>query len=119
MPVLPTPPPAIMHTAMPTYASTQSDIAVKVNQPFQIHMKVTSGTGYTWQPQGPIPPGVTLLGAFQEPRGKMMPGGPGNEVLVFRGTSVGKYTVTLGYLRPWEKNVKPVKMQRFTITIHR
>jgi predicted secreted protein len=119
MPALPTPPPAIMRTAMPAYAATQSRISAKLNEPFQIRMQVTSGTGYTWQPDGPIPPGIALLGAFQEPHGKMMPGGPGNEVLVFRGTSPGKITLTLGYLRPWEKNVKPVKTQIFTVTVHR
>jgi predicted secreted protein len=119
MPVMPTPPPAIMRTAMPTYAAAQSHISIKLNQPFQIHMHVTSGTGYTWQPLGPIPPGITLLGVFQQPRGKMMPGGPGTEVLVFRGTAPGKYALTLGYLRPWEKNVKPAKTQNFTVTVHR
>jgi predicted secreted protein len=119
MPAMPTPPPAIMQTKMPTYAATQSRISVKLNQPFQIDMRVTSGTGYTWQPTGPIPPGLTLLGVFQQPHGKMMPGGPGTEVLVFRGTSPGKYTLALGYLRPWEKNVKPAKTQTFTVTVHR
>jgi predicted secreted protein len=119
MPMMPTPPPAIMRTAMPTYAATQSNVSIKIDQPFQIHMNVTSGTGYTWQPSGPMPPGLTLLGVFQQPKGKMMPGGPGTEVLVFRGTAVGKFTLTLGYLRPWEKNVKPVKTQTFTVTVHK
>jgi predicted secreted protein len=108
-----------MRTTMPTYAAAQSNVSIKLNQPFQIHMKVTSGTGYTWQPTGPLPPGVALLGVFQQPKGKMMPGGPGAEVLVFRGTAVGKFTLTLGYLRPWEKNVKPAKTQTFTVTVHK
>ena len=75
--------------AMPSYTAAQTKISVKADQPFQIRLHVTSGTGYSWQPQPPIPPGVTLLGVFQRPSSKMMPGGPGEEVLVFRAHDVG------------------------------
>lgn len=117
--MLPTPPPQVMKAQMPSYTATQSAISSKLNQPFQIQMHVTSGTGYSWQPMGPLPPGVTLLGVFQQPHGKMMPGGPGTEVLVFRGTSAGSYKLQLEYLRPWEHNAKPAKVQQFNVTIHR
>jgi predicted secreted protein len=116
---LPSLPPAMMKLAMPSYSAGSSSIAVKIDQPFQIRLDVTSGTGYTWMPQGPLPFGITLLGVFQQPRGKMMPGGPGQEVLVFRGGDAGKARLTLGYVRPWERGVKPAKLRTFTIAVHR
>ncbi len=116
---LPSLPPTMMRVAMPTFAGAQSAIAVKANQPFQIHLRVTAGTGYTWRPQGPLPPGVTLLGVFQQARGKMMPGGPGEEVLVFRATDVGKMRLNLAYVRAWERGVKPSKTRSFALTVRR
>lgn len=116
---LPTVAPAMKTMAMPAFAQNDTSIAVKAGAPFQIRMNVTSGTGYSWQPQGPLPPGVTLLGVFQEPRGKMMPGGPGVEVLVFRAKDVGKTTLALEYVRPWERNAKPAKLRSFTVTVRK
>jgi|SRR5579884_426331 len=113
---LPSLPPAMTKMVMPSYAAKDSAISVKVKQPFQIRLNVASGTGYTWMPQGPIAPGITLLGVFQQPRGKLMPGGPGQEVLVFRADDAGKMELTLQYVRPWERGAKPAKIQTFTIT---
>jgi predicted secreted protein len=109
----------MMKLAMPSFAANEYSIAGKVKQPFQIRLNVTSGTGYTWMPQGPLPPGITLLGVFQEPRGKLMPGGPGQEALVFRADDAGKVRLTLQYLRPWERGVKPAKVETFTISVHK
>jgi predicted secreted protein len=105
--------------AMPSYTVQQRDIRVKADRPFQIRLRVTSGTGYSWQPQAPIPPGVTLVGVFQRPSSKMMPGGLGEEVLVFRAHDVGVEHLTIAYLRPWERNVKPAKIASFTVTVQK
>jgi predicted secreted protein len=116
---LPSLPPAMMKTTMPSYTASDTGVSVKAGAPFQIRLKVTSGTGYSWQPQGPLPPGVTLLGVFQTPRGKMMPGGPGEEVLVFRASGVGTLHLTMEYVRPWQRGVKPAKVQTFLISVHK
>lgn len=116
---LPTLAPAMAKVAMPSYTAKQMKIRAKVNQPFQLRMDVTSGTGYSWQPQGPLPPGVTLLGVFQRPSSKMLPGGPGQEVLVFRAHDVGVVHLALEYVRPWERNTKPAKIAIFTLTVYK
>lgn len=116
---LPSLPPAMMKMAMPSFTAKDAAIAVKAGQPFQLRMHVTSGNGYTWQPRGPLPPGLALLGVFQTPRGKMMPGGPGEQVLVFRATDAGQLKITLDYVRPWEHGVKPAKQQTFSIKVHK
>jgi predicted secreted protein len=60
---------------------------------------------------------MTLLGVFSPARGPAMPGGPGAEVLVFRPADVGEMKLTLGYVRPWERGVKPAKTQTFTVRV--
>ncbi|HET9097220.1 MAG TPA: protease inhibitor I42 family protein [Candidatus Baltobacteraceae bacterium] len=115
---LPTLAPALVKLAMPSYTAKQTAIRVKVNQPFQLRLSVTSGTGYTWQPQGPLPPGVTLLGVFSRASSKMVPGGPGEEVLVFRAHDVGTVHLVMEYVRPWEHRTKPAKLAAFSVTVH-
>jgi predicted secreted protein len=116
---LPTLTPALVKLAMPSFTARQTQMRVKVNEPFQIRMNVTAGTGYSWQPQAPIPPGVTLVGVFQRPSSKMMPGGPGEEVLVFRAHDVGSVHLVLEYVRPWERHVKPAKVSAFNVTVYK
>lgn len=116
---LPTLAPALVKLAMPSYTAKQTAIRVKVNQPFQLRLNATSGTGYSWQPQGPLPPGVTLLGVFSRAGSKMMPGGPGEEVLVFRAHDVGTVHLVMEYVRPWERHTKPAKLAAFSVTVHK
>lgn len=116
---LPTLAPALVKLAMPSYTAKQTAIRVKVNQPFQLRLSSTSGTGYSWQPQGPLPPGVTLLGVFSRPTSKMLPGGPGEELLVFRAHNLGKVRLVMEYVRPWERGAKPAKLAAFTVTVRK
>lgn len=116
---LPSLPPALVKAAMPSYTEKQPSIHVKAGQPFQIRMNVTSGTGYTWQPQAPIPPGITLLGVFQRSSSKMLAGGAGEEVLVFHANDAGTEHLVLQYVRPWERNVKPAKTASFSVTVRK
>jgi predicted secreted protein len=109
----------MLKVAMPSFTAKQTQIRVRVDQPFQIRMDVTSGTGYSWQPQGPLSPGMALLGVFQHPSAKVLPGGPGQEILVFRAHDVGSERLTLQYARAWERAAKPAKVAAFTVTVHK
>lgn len=115
--VLPTVSPAMMHAAMPTFNDRNASITVHAGAPFQIRMTVTSGTGYTWEPVGPLPPGVTLLGVFQAAQARSMPGGSSHEVLVFRAAGRGTVHLKLAYVRPWERSTPPAKTAAFTIRV--
>lgn len=115
---IPTLPPAYVKLAMPSFTAKQSAIRVKIGQPFQIRMTLTSGTGYSWQPQAPIPPGITLAGIFQHTN-VMRPGAQGDEILVFRAHDAGTEHLVLVYTRPWERGVKPAKTAAFTVTAHK
>lgn len=115
---LPSLAPAMMHIAMPSFTAQQRTISVKQNAPFQIVLRVNSGTGYTWRPRGPMPNGIALLGVFTQARGRMMPGGPGQEVLVFRAAAKGVYSLSIDYVRPWERNAKPASVHTVSVRVH-
>lgn len=115
---LPTLAPALVKTRMPSYTPGQTGVRVKAGRPFQLRLPANAGTGYSWQPQGPLPPGVTLLGTFARPGSVLKPGAPGEDVLVFRARSVGKLHLVVQYVRPWERNAKPAKVLVFTVTVH-
>ncbi|HZZ65676.1 MAG TPA: protease inhibitor I42 family protein [Candidatus Baltobacteraceae bacterium] len=114
---LPTVAPAVMHAAMPTFNERNSWFTAHAGAPFQIRMTVTSGTGYTWEPVGPLPPGVTLLGVFAAAQARSMPGSPSREVLVFRAANAGTAHLKLAYVRPWERSTPPAKTAAFTIRV--
>lgn len=115
---LPTLAPALVKSRMPSYTLKQTSIRVKTGQPFQLRLAANAGTGYSWEPQGPLPPGVTLLGAFRQRSSVLKPGAPGEDVLVFRARSVGKLHLIVQYVRPWERHARPAKVAAFTITVH-
>lgn len=111
---LPTLAPAMMHAAMPTFNEWNASITIHAGTPFQIRMTVTSGTGYTWEPEGPLPPGLTLMGVFEAPQSASMPGGRSRQILVFRAADRGTVHLKLAYVRPWERGT-PAKTAAFTI----
>ncbi len=116
---LPTLSPAMVKMTMPSFSAADTSISVPANQPFQIRLNVTSGTGYSWRPQGQLPAGLTLIGTSQAPREKSLPGAPAQQILVFRAASPAKVHVTLEYVRPWEHGVKPAKLQNYSIMVHK
>lgn len=115
---LPTLSPALVKLHMPSYTLNRTKVHVKAGQPFELRLPVNTGTGYSWQPQGPLPPGLALLGTFQQRSSVLKPGAPGEEVLVFRALSVGKVHLVVQYVRPWESNVKPAQVRTFDVTVH-
>jgi inhibitor of cysteine peptidase len=46
-----------------------------------------------------------------------MVGAGGTEIWTFRAVRKGKTTLTLGYVRPWEKGIAPVKTVSWPITV--
>ncbi len=116
---LPTLAPALVKVVMPSFTVKDTAINVKVNEPFQVRLEVASGTGYTWQPQPPLDPGISVVGMFSRPSSKMMPGGPSEEVIVFRAADVGTERLVLQCIRPWDHPVKPARTAAFTISVHK
>lgn len=102
---------AAMATASPS--PSPHPVSVAPGATFKISLPMTAGTGYGWQPKGPLPPGISLVSqsASQAPR----PGGPQVQTFIFRDKAAGKRTLTMIYVRPWEKNLAPAQTRTFTI----
>lgn len=83
-----------------------------------IALEGNPSTGYTWEvvqvdssllsEQGPVQFKAASTGLV---------GAPGIQTLTFKALKAGTATLTLGYLRPWEKGVLPANTFQITVSI--
>ncbi|HOF05173.1 MAG TPA: protease inhibitor I42 family protein [Syntrophales bacterium] len=75
-------------------------------------------TGYRWQLTSPPDGGrLRLTGQEYVPGPPGLVGAGGQEVWTFRTVGLGETTISLGYLRPWEKDKPPVRSIRIKVLI--
>jgi inhibitor of cysteine peptidase len=106
----PTQPPA-MPAASPTplaldqvFTDPAVVIRAHVGQTFLIALASNRTTGYSWQRTGSPDPAVETVGdAYQAPRAPQI-GAGGQEVWIFRAIDAGIGSVTLQYVRPFDKS---------------
>jgi len=88
---------------------------------FTVALPSNPTTGYSWKLDGALNPKIlkTDGGKYIAPAQTNPPivGRGGREVWTFTAVGPGKQTVTLIYVRPWEKNVAPVKTQKMWVTV--
>jgi inhibitor of cysteine peptidase len=81
---------------------------VKTGDVFKIQVKSNPTTGYQWQLAEPIDSAIVKLDKKEflsdESSGKMMVGGGGSEIWVFKGIKKGKTEIKLKYIRDWQKD---------------
>jgi predicted secreted protein len=93
-------------------------VAVPVGSAFTIALASNQTTGYSWRlAKTPNKAIVERVGStFTGPtEGRLGMGGI--ETWTFRATGVGKVTMVLEYVRPWEKGAKPEKTQAFAVSV--
>jgi inhibitor of cysteine peptidase len=75
-----------------------------------ISLESNPGTGYGWRIGKNDAAVLKPIGApvFQR-SSHDMPGAPGHQLFKFEARAIGNDTIELGYLRPWEKDVPPLK----------
>ncbi|MCL5104966.1 MAG: protease inhibitor I42 family protein [Armatimonadetes bacterium] len=106
-----------------TTVFSQSDtsaipIAAEAGSRFTIKLEANHTTGYRWQLTGtPYAKVVKLVGSTYNESASGLAGRGGTEVWTFNAIGKGTATITLNYTRPWEKNVKPAKVQRFEVAV--
>jgi len=82
-----------------------------------ISLPATSGTGYTWQAL-PVAGGfVKQVGDPAFERDSTMPGASGHQIFHFGIGGRGSGTLEMRYLRPWEKDKRPAKVFKVTLTV--
>ncbi len=93
-------------------------IAARVGDEFAVTLESNATTGYKWQltekPKSKI---ATLVSSVYNPPVQQIPGRGGSETYTFKAIGKGTTTITLAYARSWERNVAPVKVQKFKITV--
>ncbi|MCM2407616.1 MULTISPECIES: protease inhibitor I42 family protein [Anabaena] len=83
-----------------------------------VKLLATPGTGYSWQMIKNDPDKLKPLGdSVLEPLTDQAPGASENQVFRFSAQSSGSTVLELHYLRPWEKNIPPLKTYQINVQI--
>ena len=101
------------------YRDPAVPVDVKVGTEFALVLDSNPSTGYQWQLA--LPPDaavVRALGSTYHPPATVLPGAGGSEEWPFRAVGAGRATITLSYVRPWEKDTPPVKTISFQVVVH-
>lgn len=93
-------------------------IAATAGDEFVVTLNSNATTGYEWWMSGkPSSKIVTFVKSVYNAPGEAVPGRGGTESWTFKAVGQGNTTITLTYVRPWEKGVAPVRVQRFDVSV--
>ena len=99
-------------------AAEPKPIKVKAGQEFKLTLHANATTGYQWVlAKPPDEKLVKLLGSEYKRLDSKLMGAGGEMVWKFQALAEGKTEISLNYLRPWEKGVKPVETTNFVVVI--
>lgn len=110
--------------AIPT-SSTGFDVAGGVEQirvlagkQFSITLNANHTTGYSWRLARPLDPALLrqISDEYHAATSDAV-GAPGEEVWTFESVAAGNLEVDFEYVRPFEKDAKPVKRARYSVVI--
>ena len=100
------------------YTDSSKTIKTKVGQEFVIVLDSNPTTGYGWKLAGEIDKKILSVVEISHKTSKRgMIGAGGKDRWTFKGLRAGTVTLSLQYVRPWEKGVPPAKKEDFTVTI--
>jgi inhibitor of cysteine peptidase len=93
-------------------------LEVTVGQEFNITLASNATTGYRWELTALPDEAVVKLvtNAYKSPETRAL-GAGGQEIWTFRAVGLGRTVINLKYVRPWEKNVAPVKTASFAVDV--
>jgi inhibitor of cysteine peptidase len=75
-------------------------------------------TGYQWELIKPLAEDIVrLVRRTYHPVQTGLVGAGGQEILIFRTVGIGETEIALGYLRPWEKGVPPIRSRTIRLTV--
>ena len=109
---------AFTSAGQPEKSEQTTMITARVGEEFTITLDSNPTTGYSWKLSDSFPKGIIkLLGSEYQPPVTRRKGAGGKEIWRFKTLAVGKTTITLEYLRPWEKDKPPAATKTFSITV--
>jgi len=108
------------HPLVVTDSDNGKTVTLAPGANLEVSLKATSGTGYLWQVAGNDPLVLEQLGLgdFEIPK-EAPPGAMGTQVFHFQAQSPGAAKLEMAYVRPWEKNVAPVRTWSITVRVQK
>jgi predicted secreted protein len=98
------------------YTIQDSTIKASVGEEFSIVIESNPTTGYSWKFAEPLDNTVIkLIGEEFLPPDNLRKGAPGKQLWTFQAEGEGETTISLEYLRPWEKGKQPARVATFTV----
>jgi inhibitor of cysteine peptidase len=100
------------------FSDPSRPIKTKLASEFTLTLESNRTTGYQWQlAKTPDETVVQLIGNRYEVPDTRLIGAGGREVWTFKAVGKGKTEIHLKYVRPWEKDVPPVKATVFVVVV--
>jgi inhibitor of cysteine peptidase len=103
---------------VPEFSHPDASIQRQVGERFILTLESNPSTGYSWKFAPPVDGKILRLvnSEYRSPD-PQIPGKGGREYWTFQAIGKGHASITLVYLRPWEKNTPPVKKAVFRVTV--
>ena len=99
-------------------ANNHSQIIIQKANMMIVELLTTPGTGYSWQIIKNDPDKLKPLGdSVLKPLETEVPGASENQVFRFLAQNSGLAVLELHYLRPWERNIPPLKTYQINVQI--
>lgn len=115
----PTAAPAPTMIPVREFTDSSTPIDVTAGEEFSIVLDSNPTTGYSWRLAGkPDESIVQLVRAKFQPPETQLKGGGGTRLYTFRAAVPGETTISLEYVRPWEKKRRPARKESFAVTVH-
>ena len=98
-------------------------ITIRAGSEFSIKLASNVTTGYSWRISGNLngkilkKTGSVYIVGEETAEPEPLVGRGGAETWTFKAIAKGSTKLNLEYVRPWEKGVKPVKSQTFSVTV--
>ena len=104
------------------FAETHDDmtntIKTTAGKEFVITLDANVTTGYEWQLTKPIDDSlIKLVHSEYVPDKTGLVGSGGKSIWTFKAVRSGKTQISFKYIRPWEKNIPPVKEAVYIVDI--
>jgi inhibitor of cysteine peptidase len=112
--------PAVPFGSSPDTSSAASDATCRVaaGQEFTVSLGSNPATGYSWQLGKSLDATILkLAGTRYETARTGLLGAGGKETWTFQAVSAGQTTISLNYVRPWEKDVPPARTHRIAVAV--
>ncbi len=101
------------------YYDPAKSIEIMIGQEFAIELDANATTGYQWQLAEPLNNRIIelLSTEYRVPETGHL-GAGGKEIWKFRAVDHGKTIISMKYIRPWEKDIPPVKNIQFRVVVY-